>query len=221
MKKYLKLLSKSEIFQGINENEILQMLNCLSGKIRKYKKGEYIFTVGDKVSSVALILEGSVHIQKEDYWGNLSILNKMSEGDTFGEAYSLLSSNKAENNAGAVRHSLLLYRYLKKILTVCSSLCSFHNQLIINTYTVISAKNVSLTQKIGYLSQRTTREKLFSYLSDQSIKAKSASFTIPFNRQQLADFLAVDRSAMCSELSKMQKDGIISYYKNNFILKDI
>ena len=145
----------------------------------------------------------------------------MSEGDTFGEAYSLLSSNKAENNAVAVSDSLILYLDLKKILTVCSSLCSFHNQLIINTYTVISAKNVSLTQKIGYLSQRTTREKLFSYLSDQSIKAKSASFTIPFNRQQLADFLAVDRSAMCSELSKMQKDGIISYYKNNFILKDI
>ncbi len=221
MKKYLNLLSKSEIFRGIKEDEILTMLNCLSGKIRKYKKGEYIFTVGDRVSSVALILEGSVHIQKEDYWGNLSILNKMSEGDTFGEAYSVLSSNKAENNAVAVADSLILYLDLKKILTVCSSLCSFHNQLIMNTYTVLSAKNVSLTQKIGYLSQRTTREKLFSYLSDQSIKAKSTSFTIPFNRQQLADFLAVDRSAMCSELSKMQKDGIISYNKNNFILKDI
>ncbi|MDY3928567.1 MAG: Crp/Fnr family transcriptional regulator [Clostridia bacterium] len=221
MEKYLKLLSESKIFEGVKEEEILKMLNCLSFKIRSYKKGEYIFLIGDKISSAAIVLEGTVHIQKEDYWGNLSILNEMSEGDIFGEAYSASLSGMAENNAVAVKECVILYLNLEKILTVCSSLCDHHNTLIKNIYRTISAKNLFLTQKIGYLSQRTTREKLFSYLSDQSVKAKSATFTIPFNRQQLADFLAVDRSAMCSELSKMQKDGIISYSKNTFTLKEI
>lgn len=219
MKKYLQILKMSKLFLGINENEIEDMLSCLSAEKRSYRKGEYIFRTGEHISAVALLLEGSVHIQREDYWGNLSILNKISQGEIFGEAYAVSGSGAMLNNVITTEDSSVLFLDFNRILTVCSSACRFHSRLIQNFFSVIAEKNRMLTQKLGYMSQRTTREKLLSYLSEQSVKAGSASFYIPFNRQQLADFLYVDRSAMSNELCKMRDSGLLDFNRNHFILK--
>ncbi|MCI5898757.1 MAG: Crp/Fnr family transcriptional regulator [Hominisplanchenecus sp.] len=219
MKKYLKLLKRSKLFYGITEEEIASMLECLSATSQCYQKGEYVFRRGERISAVAMLLEGGVHIQKEDYWGNLSILNKISEGEIFGEVYAALGGEEILNNAVAVKPSVVLFLDMNRILTMCPSSCRFHGQLIRNLLSVIASKNKMLTQKLEHMSRRTTREKLLSYLSEQSLRAGCASFDIPFNRQQLADFLSVDRSAMSGELCKMRDEGILSFEKNHFILK--
>lgn len=218
MKKYLDILKLSELFAGIDENEFEDVLIYLSAVKRNYRKGEYIFRAGEHISSVALLLEGSVHIQREDYWGNLSILNKVSKGEVFGEAYAVSDSCAILNNAAAVENSTVLLLDFKHIFSKDTSDCKFYSVLIQNFFALLAEKNRILAQKLGHMSQRTTREKLLSYLSEQSVKAGSPSFDIPFNRQQLADFLSVDRSAMSSELCKMRDDGLLRFNKNHFIL---
>lgn len=221
MKKYLSILKNTALFSGINEEDISNILDCLSVKLYHFQKGEYIFRIGEHFYSLALLLEGCVHIQQEDHWGNLSILDKILPGEVFGEAYAVPGSAPVLNDALAVINSSILLLDMQHILTVCTSVCRFHTLLIQNLFKIISSKNRILTQKLGHMSQRTTRKKLLSYLSEQSVKNKSASFDIPFDRQQMADFLSVDRSAMSNELCKMRDEGILVFNKNHFTLKRI
>lgn len=219
MKKYLHLLKQAKLFENIAEDEIESMLQCLAAEQRSYEKGEAIFHSGERITALALLLEGAVHIQKEDYWGNLSILNEITEGEVFGEVYACLGKEEMLYNAVAVKESVILFLDMNKILTVCPSACPFHSHLIQNLLSVMASKNKALTQKLEHMSKRTTREKLLSYLSGQSIKAGSSSFDISFNRQQLADYLSVDRSAMSNELCKMRDEGMLSFSRNHFVLK--
>lgn len=219
MENYTVLLKNSKLFQGIAKEEILDMLQCLSASKRSYQKGECVFCRGERITSVAMLLEGCIHIQKEDYWGNLSILSEIAPGDLFGEVYACLDDEEMQNNAVAVRESQVLFLDVKRILTMCPSACPFHERLIRNLLSVMAAKNKTLAQKLEHMSQRTMREKLLSYLSEQSLRVGSPSFDIPFNRQQLADFLSVDRSAMSSALCKMRDEGILDFDKNHFELK--
>lgn len=218
MKKYSDILKLSKLFEGINESEIEDVLFCLSAAKISFRRGEYVYHAGENISSVALILEGSVHIQREDYWGNLSILNKVFKGEVFGEAYAVSESCAILNNAVAVENSVILFLDFNRIFTAGPSECKFYTQLIQNFFALLAEKNRMLAQKLGHMSQRTTREKLLSYLSEQSIKSGSPSFDIPFNRQQLADFLSVDRSAMSNELCKMRDDGLLCFNRNHFVL---
>lgn len=220
MKQYLRVLADTGLFQGISEDETESVLSCLSAVKKSFQKGEYIFRMGEVISSVAILLEGRIHIQKEDYWGNLSILNDILEGELFGEVYACLGEEKMLYNAVAVKDSAVLFIDVHKIITVCPSSCSFHERLIRNLLTVIAGKSKMLTQKLEHMSQRTTRKKLLSYLSEQSMKEGAPSFSIPFNRQQLADFLSVDRSAMSNELCKMREEGILEFHRNHFVLHD-
>lgn len=219
MKKYLPILKRSQLFNGLQKHEIETILDCLSATKRSFPRGEPIFRIGDHISAVGLLLEGTVHIQREDYWGNLSILNEISPGEIFGEAYAAPESDAMVNNAIAVDDSIALFLDFRHVLTVCTSTCHYHSLLIQNLFAVLASKNRRLAQKLGHMSQRTTREKLRSYLSEQSIKSGGPSFDIPFNRQQLADFLSVDRSAMSNELCKMRDEGILTFNRNHFTLK--
>lgn len=221
LKKYLPILKESVLFRGIAEEEIESMFHCLSEVKRCYKKGEIVFQRGYPVSAAALLLDGCVHIQKEDYWGNLSILHEISQGEVFGEVYACLKDQKMQNYAVAVSDSTVLFLDINRVLSVCSSACVFHHRLIRNLLFVMASRTQALTQKLEHMSQKTTREKLLSYLSAQSLKAGSTSFSIPFNRQQLADYLSVDRSAMSNELCKMRKEGILVFDRNYFQLKDL
>lgn len=218
MKEYIAQLKNTRLFAGMSETEIEAIFRCLSVKKKSYRKGECIFRRGECIDSVAVLVKGSVHIQKEDYWGNLSILGEISEGEIFGEVYACLGNAKLLNHAVAVKDSTVLFLKVSQILTTCPSACPFHSRLIQNLLSVMAFKNQTLAQKLEYMSQRTIREKLLSYLSVQSLRAGSAYFDIPYNRQQLADYLAVDRSAMSKELCKMRDEGILEFRKNHFVL---
>lgn len=218
MKKYLKILKKSQLFSGVAEDEIEAMLDCLSAELRTYQKGSYVLHQGEYLHHITVLVAGSLLIQKDDFWGNRSIVNKISVGEMFGEAYVAPGSEALLNDVIATEDSAIIFFDVHKILTTCSSACRFHAVVIQNLFYAISVKNRSLVQKLGHMSRRTTREKLLSYLSEQAKKQGTSSFEIPFNRQQLADFLSVDRSAMSNELCKLRDEGLLSFERNRFQL---
>lgn len=220
MEAYMTLLKKTCLFSGIKDEDISTMLNCLSARIASYQKEEFILHTGDLVDQVGMVLSGSVLIIKEDFWGNRSILSEISPGSLFAETYACIGTTPLEVSTVASSDCKVLFLDFQKLLTTCSSACHFHTRLIHNLLSTLAQKNRILTKKLEHMSQKTTRDKLLSYLSAESLKAKSPSFTIPFNRQQLADYLSVDRSAMSSELGKLRKEGILDYNKNTFLLKE-
>ena len=165
-----------------------------------------------------LLVKGKLHIQSDDYWGNRSIINMVGIGELFGEAYVSPNSGALLNDIVAIEDSTVILFDVRKVLTTCSSACKFHTTVVQNLVFALSEKNQNLVRKLGHMSKRSTREKLISYLSEEAKKHNSATFTIPFNRQQLADFLFVDRSAMSNELCKMRDEGLLIFKKNEFKL---
>lgn len=218
MKKYIPVLKRTKLFSGVGEEDISSLLSCLGARKKEYKKGEYILREGEHISDVFILVEGKIHIQKDDYWGNRSILSVISVGEMFGEAYSSPESGALLNDIVAVEDSSVIFFDVKRILTTCSSACRFHNMIVQNMFFAISDKNRKLVQKLGHMSGRTTRTKLISYLSEEAKRQGSSTFTVPFNRQQLADYLCVDRSAMSNELCKMRDEGMIKFEKSRFEL---
>ena len=203
----LQLLQNARLFAGIRPDELEPMLHCLQAVQRSYRRGEYILHTGEDVRSVALLLRGMAHIQKEDFWGNRSLLSSLTAGDIFAEAYAMPDSGLMRNDVVAVENCVVLLMDVERVLTRCTNSCIFHARLAENLFMLLAEKNRALAQK------------LLAYLSEQARLAGSADFTIPFNRQQLADFLAVERSAMSAELSRMQAEGLIETARSHFILK--
>lgn len=218
MKEYIGTLKNTKLFSGVGEDEIETMLGCLGAVKKNFGKGEYVLRAGEHLSRIVVLLEGEMHIQRDDYWGNRTIVNRIAAGEMFGEAYVSPDSGALLNDVIAVRDSVLMLFDVNRIISVCPSACKFHSLTVKNLFYAISDKNRTLIAKLGHISRRTTREKLLSYLSDEAKKHSSSTFEIPFNRQQLADFLSVDRSAMSNELSKMRDEGLLEFEKNRFTL---
>ena len=219
MKKYVDILKRTQLFSGVGDNEISAMLNCLQAKLLTFKKGEYVFREGERIDSITVLVEGKLLVQHDDFWGNRNIVNVIRVGEMFGEAYVAPESGAILNDVIAEEESTVIFFDVKRILTVCSSACKFHSMIVQNLFFSISEKNRNLVQKICHMSKRSTRAKLLSYLSEEAKRHNSNHFTIPFSRQQLADFLCVDRSAMSNELCKMRDEGLLQFDKNEFILR--
>ncbi|MBE5041282.1 Crp/Fnr family transcriptional regulator [Ructibacterium gallinarum] len=219
MKQYIDVLKNTKLFSGVSAEEIETMLRCLGATLHPYKKGEYVFRAGEHIPALMILVDGTLHIQKDNYWGHRSILGNVMVGEMFGEAYVSPDSDAILNDIVAMTNSQVMFFDIHRILSVCSSACKFHALTVKNLFFAVSEKNRKLVTKLGYLSSRTTREKLLTYLSDEAKRNNSSTFSIPFNRQQLADFLSVDRSAMSNELCKMRDDGLITFDRNLFTLK--
>ena len=218
MKAFIPVLKRTKLFSGVGDDDISTMLTCLGARLLTYKKGEHVLRQGEHLSDILVLAEGRLHIQRDDYWGNRSILGHIGVGEIFGEAYVAPESGTLLNDVIAVEDSAVFFFDVKRIISTCSSACRFHTMVVQNLFFAISEKNRGLVQKLDYMSRRTTREKLLSYLSEEAKKQNSASITLPFNRQQLADYLSVDRSAMSNELCKMRDEGILEFEKNRFRL---
>ena len=185
---------------------------------KQYKKGETIFHAGEKARAMGLVVSGAVEIVRDDYWGNRQILGKARPGELFGESYACMPDEIFMISAIASEDTEVLFMEVGKILTTCSSACEFHSRLIHNLLYILAGKNLMLTRNIDHMGKRSIREKVMAYLSFQAEMHRSNTFEIPFNRQQFADYLAIDRSALSAELSRMQKDGIIEYEKSRFMI---
>ena len=218
MEEFVPVLKKTKLFSGVGENEILSMHSCLGARLRSFKKGEYVLRQGERLDDILVLAEGSLHIQRDDYWGSRSILGQIGVGEIFGEAYVAPESGTLLNDVIAVENSSVFFFDVKRVITTCSSACRFHTMVVQNLFFAISEKNRSLVRKLDHMSRRTTREKLIAYLSEEAKKQNSPYITIPFNRQQLADYLSVDRSAMSNELCRLRDDGLLEFEKNRFRL---
>lgn len=214
------LLSHTPLFAGVAPQEIEAMLACLDTERRHYTKGQIILRSGDTVRSMGIILSGRVLIEKTDLWGNATVLDSVGPGQIFAETYACTPQEPLMVDAVAAESAEVLFIQVARVLEVCPSSCAHHHTLIRNLLALSAQKNLLLSRKIFYTAPKTIRARLLSYLSDQAIRCGRRSFTIPFNRQQLADYLNVERSALSNELSKMQQDGLIETERNYFRLLD-
>lgn len=211
-------LSNTILFQGTSPEEVKAMLGCLQAERKTYQKGEMIYRMGDAVPAMGLVLSGSVSIENDDIWGNKSILDTASAGQVFAETYACVPSEPMMVSVVASEKTEVLFLNVNRILQTCSNSCSHHNKIIHNLLSVSARKNLNLSRRIFHTSSKSIRGRLLSYLSYQAVKNGKREFDIPFSRQQLADYLSVDRSALSNELSKMQKEGILKANRSHFLL---
>lgn len=209
-------LSSTTLFRGITPEEIQTMMGCLQGITKEYPRGSIIHHFGECISTLGLVLSGSVSVENDDIWGNKTILDKIGVGNTFAENYACLPGEPLMVNIVAAEATKILFLNTEYMLRVCSRTCGFHNRLIHNMLTISAQKNLNLSRRSLHTGPKTIRGRLLSYLSHQAVHHGCREFDIPFNRQQLADYLNVDRSAMSNELSKMQKEGLIISERNHF-----
>lgn len=218
MKQNIKILKLSFLFQGIEESDLEAMLGCLGATERKYRKNDVILLAGTKVTSVGIMVEGNAQITRDDAEGNRAILSELEKADLFAEAYVAAGSQEVPITVIATSDCRIVWIPFNKIIGSCSNACGFHRLLVQNMMRVIAQKNIWMNEKMRILSCKTTKEKLMTYLSDYSERVGKDKFKIPFSRNELADFLSVDRSAMSRELSKLKDEGYLNYHKNEFEL---
>ena len=214
-------LTKTPLFQGIAPKELEQMLGCLGASARQYGKGQTIYHVGETVEQMGVVVTGSVHVVQDDVWGNRSIWAQVGPGQVFAETYASLPGGVLNVGVEAVEETQVLFLDVGRVLQVCPGGCPFHSRLLRNLLQVMALKNLNLTRKISHITPRSIRERMLAYLSNEAVRQGTMDFRIPFNRQQLADYLSVDRSALSAELSKMKREGLLDYQKNHFVLHGV
>lgn len=218
MKNFLPVLRSSRLFSGVSDSNITAMLSCLDTKMQTFPKDTFLLRFGDAVDTIGFVLSGSVLVVQEDIWGNRNILSKMGAGQTFATAYACAPDSVPNVSVIAETTVVAMSLNVKRVLNVCSSACAHHTQIIQNLLGELAEKNLHLGEKLTHMGQRTTRAKLMSYFSSEAQRLGKFEFDIPFSRQQLADYLAVERSGLSLELGKMKKDGLLDFHKNHFVL---
>ena len=218
MKKYLEILRKCSLFDQIEANHLLSMLNCFGAKIETFDKKYTVLAEGCPAETIGIVLSGSVQIIQEDYYGNRSIISILGASEVFAEAFACSDVRTLPISVIAGEYCEIMLINCHHILHTCRNNCGFHNQLIFNLMKDIATKAILFHQKIEINAKRTTREKLMTYLMIQAKKENSSSFDIPFDRQELADYLEVDRSGLSAEISKLRNEGILQNSKKHFIL---
>ena len=219
MKDFVSVIRSSKLFSGISEDGIAAMLACLNAKQESFQKDTFLLRVGDTAESIGLVLAGSVLVIQEDVWGNRNILSKAGPGQAFAAAYACAPGAALNVSVIAETPVTVLLLNVTRVLNVCSSACAHHSRIIRNLLGELAEKNLRFSEKLTHMGQRTTRAKLMSYFSAEAQRLGTCEFDIPFSRQQLADYLAVERSGLSLELGKMRDEGLLDFHKNHFALK--
>lgn len=219
MKDYLPVIRSAQLFSGIFEEELTAMLACLRAERRDFPKDTFILRAGDTAQSIGLVLAGSVLVIQEDIWGNRNILSKAGPGQTFAAAFACAPGARLNVSVVAETPAAVMFLPVKRVLTVCSSACAHHSRIIRNLLGELAEKNLRFREKLTHMGQRSTRAKLMSYFSAEAQRLGRYEFDIPFSRQQLADYLAVERSGLSLELGKMRREGLLDFHRSHFVLK--
>lgn len=219
MREILSILQSSGLFSGISENELSAMLSCLDAKKEDFPKGAFVLYTGDTVESIGIVISGNVLIIQEDIWGNRNILSKAVPGQTFATAFACASGSRLNASVIAETPVTAIFMNIKRVLNICPAACEHHSRIIRNILNELAENNLCLNEKLTHMGQRTTRAKLMSYFSAEAQRLGTYEFDIPFSRQQLADYLAVERSGLSLELGKIRSEGLIDFQRNHFILK--
>ncbi len=218
MKKYLAILKKCPLFAGVSDENIIPMLGCLDGKVQSYDRRETVLPEGSEARLVGIVLSGKVQIERCDIDGNRSIVGTAEASEMFGETFACAGVKKLTVNVVAVEKSEIFFADCRRIICSCNNACEFHNTMIYNLLKTVAEKNIRFNKKLEILSKRSTGEKLMAYLKMVAKEKESKNFEIPFDRQELADYLAVDRSGLSSEIGKLKREGVLLCSKNKFTL---
>ena len=218
MEKYFPILEKCALFAGIEKGDIPGLLACLGAVVRQYSRQQQIFSEGEPARFVGILLSGSAQVVNQDIYGNRSILSRVLPGQLFGESFACAGQELLPVSVVAEDAAEVMLIDCRRITTACTNACGFHNQMIFNLLQVVARRNLEFHQKLEITRKRTTREKLLAYLLGEAKNAGSREFTIPYDRQALADYLGVERSAMSAELSKLQKEGVLQTNRSRFQL---
>lgn len=212
----IEVLKKNKLFSGLQETEISTVLNCLGSRKRSYPKGEFIFLAEQSQPAVGIMISGKAHVLKENVMGDSTIIGILNPGDMFGETFACMGKKVMPVTVAALEKSEILWLDLKRIVCTCQSACSFHQQLILNLLRIVAEKNAMLNKKMSYITHKTIRGRLEAYFYDLMDCSGSFKFVVPLNRNEMSDYLCIDRSAMCREISKMKSEGILDYKGQNF-----
>lgn len=216
MKEFFTVLHTMSLFADISDQDLEHMLVCLSAQVKEFKKNSVIVDTEDNISAIGIVLSGIVQESKNDTLGNRTIINELAAGDLFLETLACAGVKKSPHSVIAITNCQTLFVDYQRSMNFCSNACSFHTRFIKNMLSLFANKNLLLNKKIEVISQRNTSDKLLAYLSGEQEKGSSNKFTIPFNRNELADFLCVDRSAMSRALSKMKTKGLVKFIGSEF-----
>ena len=218
MKKYLEILKSCALFDGIEEEDLFRMLHCLGARVELFDKKYTVMAEGSAAKYIGIVLSGSANTVQIDYYGNRSILDSISAGELFGEAFACADAKSMPVSIVASEPCEVMLIECGHIMHTCSNNCEFHQRLIYNLMRNLAKKTLVFHERIEVTSKRSTRERLMAYLMLCAKKAGAESFDIPFDRQELADYLEVDRSGLSAEISKLRAEGILESNKRRFKL---
>lgn len=210
-----------KLFESISNDDLHGMMRCLSAYTKSFVKGEYIILAGDEVSTICVVLSGEVDIVKETFSGDRRIMMTAVKKDIFAESIAAADIKESPVSVIAKKDSTVLFVPIEKLLFTCQNSCKFHKQIIHNLVSILASKNMFLNQKINYLSAKNTRAKIAMYIGDIVSRKNSTKVTIPYNRKDFAEYLGVDRSVLSRELSKLKKEGVLTFSKNTFEVLDL
>ena len=218
MQQYLEILRTCALFNSVGDEYILRMLTCFGARVEHFDKKYTIFSEGSPAKYIGIVLSGTVQAVQVDYYGNRSILSEFYPSETFGEAFACAEVSSLPVDVIANEPCDVMLIDASHILHTCENICGFHQSIIYNLMRELAKKTLLFHQRIEITSKRSTREKLLAYLTVQARLAGSNSFEIPFDRQELADFLEVERSGLSAEISKLRNEGVLESKKNLFVL---
>ena len=218
MKKYFDILRKCPLFDQIADEDLIASLGCLGAKVLPFGKKETVMAEGEAARFIGIVLSGAVQIIRVDYFGNRSIVAEATPSELFGESFACAGVQAIPVDVVANEESEIMLVDCRRIMHACGNACAFHQQMIFNLMKDVATKNILFHQKIEITSKRTTQEKLMTYLLLQAKRNNSNRFNIPFDRQELADYLEVERSGLSVEISKLRQEGILQSRKHYFEL---
>lgn len=218
MEEQIKRLAGIPLFDRIEPSELAHMLGCIGGFFRTFDAGSYMVLDGDSVECVGVVVDGTVHMVKEDVWGGKTIMAVIEKAQVFGETCVFGTAHQSYVSFVAMEKTEVLLLPFKRVLHTCSKSCAYHQKLVDNMVAVIAHNNQKLTEKLEVTTKRSLRAKILTYLSQEAQKADSKYFTVPLGRLEMAEFLCADRCALTRELTKMRAEGILDYNGNTFRL---
>lgn len=219
MKKYLEILRASELFNDVKNENLEALLGCLGAFVKSFDKNTTVLSEGDNVGYIGIVLSGKAQIEQTDYFGNRTIVANVEPSELFGESFACADVKQMPVDVVAKENTDIMFVDCRRITEPCCNACDFHRRMIYNLMKIVATKNLMFHQKIQITSKRSTREKLMTFLLFQAKKNNSNSFDIAFDRQELADYLEVDRSGLSAEISKLRREGVIECRKNRFVIK--
>lgn len=218
MKKYLEILKKCPLFYGIELAGLERIVSCLGARVLSFDKREVILSEGTAARNIGILLSGSIHIVQVDYYGNQTILADAHPSDLFGESFACAGVESLPVSVVANEPCEVFLFPAGGVLHTCEKNCEYHRKMIFNLVHDLADKSLALHQRIKIVSKRTTRDKLMEYLTVKAAECGKSTFEIPYDRQELADYLEVDRSGLSAEIGKLKREGIIENRKRCFTI---